>query len=113
MVHLPNRTTSPITLTLVVLPHSLVVAISANPDKKRDALALGAHEFVCLKDPILNHNATKLDYVLNTAANDPPWDYIIGLMETNGTLINLGVSPKGSMDIPHRPHLFKQRKPGS
>ncbi|KAF9206035.1 hypothetical protein BGZ59_000159 [Podila verticillata] len=87
-----------------------VVAISANPDKRRDAVAFGAHEFVCLKDSILN--TTKLDYILNTAANDPPWDHIIGLLEANGTLINLGVSRKGSMDIPHRPHLFKQLKVG-
>ncbi|KAF9319054.1 hypothetical protein BG003_009975 [Podila horticola] len=85
-----------------------VVALSANPDKIRDASNFGAHEFFCYRDPILG--TTKLDYIINTVAGDLPWDHFIGLLEPNGTLINLGVSKKGSMEIPYMPHLFKQLK---
>jgi len=51
-----------------------------------------------------------MDYILNTTSGDLPWDTFIGLLETNGTLINMGVSAKGSMEIPAMPALFKQRK---
>jgi D-arabinose 1-dehydrogenase-like Zn-dependent alcohol dehydrogenase len=87
------------------------VALSANPDKIRDASTFGAHEFFCYREPILG--TTTLDYIINTVAGDLPWDHFIGLLEPNGTLINLGVSKKGSMEIPYMPHLFKQRKLGS
>ncbi|KAF9428311.1 hypothetical protein BGZ94_002818 [Podila epigama] len=85
-----------------------VVAISTSADKKEDALAFGAHEFICTKDPITT--TTKMDFILNTVAGDLPWEDFIGLLETNGTLINLGVSSKGTMEIPYMPHLFKQLK---
>ncbi|KAG0095947.1 hypothetical protein BGZ93_005214 [Podila epicladia] len=85
-----------------------VVALSSNPDKTRDAKSFGAHEFFCYREPILGN--TKLDYIINTVAGELPWDHFIGLLEPNGTLINLGVSKKGSMEIPYNHHLFKQLK---
>ncbi|KAF8937044.1 hypothetical protein BGZ58_003330 [Dissophora ornata] len=85
-----------------------VVAISSTPEKEQDARAFGAHEFICTKEPITTK--TKMDYILNTAACDLPYDTYINLLETNGTLINLGVSPKGTMEIPYIPALFQQIK---
>ncbi|KAG0256144.1 hypothetical protein BG011_004727 [Mortierella polycephala] len=85
-----------------------VVAISSCRDKEQDARAFGAHEFICSKDPITT--ATKMDYILNTVSGDLPWEIFINLLETNGTLINMGVSAKGSMEIPYFPTLFKQLK---
>ncbi|KAF9968282.1 hypothetical protein BGZ70_005279 [Mortierella alpina] len=85
-----------------------VVAISSSRDKEHDARAFGAHEFVCTQDPIAT--STKMDYILNTVSGDLPWETFINLLETNGTLINMGVSAKGSMEIPYFPHLFKQLK---
>lgn len=87
---------------------SPVVVISSSRDKEHDAKAFGAHEFVCTQDPIAT--STKMDYILNTVAGDLPWETFINLLDTNGTLINMGVSAKGSMEIPYFPHLFKQRR---
>lgn len=85
-----------------------VVAISSTHEKKKDALAFGAHEFICTKDPITT--TTKMDYILNTHVGDLPWDIFVNLLMTNGTLINLGIAAKPSMEIPYMPALFNQRK---
>ncbi|KAF9398897.1 hypothetical protein BGX21_007117 [Mortierella sp. AD011] len=85
-----------------------IVAISATREKEQDARAFGAHEFICTKEPITT--TTKMDYILNTVAGDIDYEVFINLLETNGTLINLGVAPKPTMDIPYMPTLFKQLK---
>ncbi|KAF9277931.1 hypothetical protein BKA57DRAFT_483268 [Linnemannia elongata] len=85
-----------------------VVAISSSHEKKRDALAFGAHEFICTKDPITT--TTKMDYILNTHVGDLPWETFVSLLITNGTLINLGIAAKPSMEIPYMPLLFNQLK---
>jgi len=51
-----------------------------------------------------------MDYILNTVSGDAPWGIIVDLLETNGTLINLGLASKDTMEIPYMPALFKQRK---
>ncbi|KAF9426743.1 hypothetical protein BGZ76_002631, partial [Entomortierella beljakovae] len=83
-----------------------VVAISATREKEQDARTFGAHEFICTKDPLTS--TTKMDYILNTVAGDLDWEFYMSLLETNGTLVNLGVAPKPTMEIPYIPALFKQ-----
>ncbi|KAG0202307.1 hypothetical protein BGX33_009777 [Mortierella sp. NVP41] len=85
-----------------------VVAISSTHEKKNDALAFGAHEFICTQDPITT--TTKMDYILNTHVGDLPWEVFVNLLITNGTLINLGIAAKPSMEIPYMPALFNQLK---
>ncbi|KAI1312227.1 hypothetical protein EDD11_003212 [Mortierella claussenii] len=85
-----------------------VVAISPTREKELDARSFGAHEFICLKDPITT--TIKMDYILNTAAGEVDWEVLINLMEINGTIITLGVSPKPTIEIPYMPVLFKQLK---
>ncbi|KAG0361876.1 hypothetical protein BC939DRAFT_480463 [Gamsiella multidivaricata] len=83
-----------------------VVAISSTREKEQDAYAFGAHEFIYTKDPITT--STKMDYIINTVAGDLPWGVFVNLLESNGTLINMGVCPKDTMEIPYIPVLFKQ-----
>lgn len=51
-----------------------------------------------------------MDYILNTHVGDLPWETFVSLLITNGTLINLGIAAKPSMEIPYMPLLFNQRK---
>ncbi|KAF9364464.1 hypothetical protein BGX34_001393 [Mortierella sp. NVP85] len=85
-----------------------VVAISPTRDKECDARSFGAHEFICTKEPITSR--TRMDYILNTVSGDAPWGIIVDLLEINGTLINLGLASKDTMEIPYMPALFKQLK---
>ncbi|KAF9197663.1 hypothetical protein BGZ49_001811, partial [Haplosporangium sp. Z 27] len=88
-------------------PHT-IVAISSTRDKEQDARSFGAHEFICTKEPL--NSTTKMDYILNTVAGNVDWEYFINLLDSNGTLINMGVSHKPTMDIPSLPTIFKQLK---
>ncbi|KAG0046208.1 hypothetical protein BGZ89_005374 [Linnemannia elongata] len=51
-----------------------------------------------------------MDYILNTHVGDLPWETFVSLLITNGTLINLGIAAKPSMEIPYMPLLFNQLK---
>lgn len=51
-----------------------------------------------------------MDCILNTHVGDLPWETFVNLLITNGTLINLGIAAKASMEIPYMPVLFNQRK---
>ncbi|KAF9118496.1 hypothetical protein BGW39_001126 [Mortierella sp. 14UC] len=51
-----------------------------------------------------------MDYILNTHVGDLPWDIFVNLLVTSGTLINLGIAAKPSLEIPYMPALFNQLK---
>lgn len=85
-----------------------MVAISSTHDKKQDAMRFGAHEFLCLADPMITE--TQMDCILNTTAGEFDYWRFMSLLASNGTVINLGVSNKGTVDIPYMPVLFKQCK---
>jgi D-arabinose 1-dehydrogenase-like Zn-dependent alcohol dehydrogenase len=86
----------------------LVVAISSTRDKEDDARSFGAHEFIYTQKPITSR--TKMDFILNTVSGDLPWDAVVDLLDANGTLINMGLAGKDTMEIPYMPALFRQSK---
>ncbi|KAG0219870.1 hypothetical protein BGX31_011149 [Mortierella sp. GBA43] len=83
-----------------------VVAISSTRDKEDDARSFGAHEFIYTQKPITSR--TKMDFILNTVSGDLPWDAVVDLLDANGTLINMGLAGKDTMEIPYIPALFRQ-----
>jgi uncharacterized zinc-type alcohol dehydrogenase-like protein len=69
-----------------------VVAFTTSPDKKQDALKLGAHEVVVSKDrDEMAAQANSLDFILNTVAAPHNLDAFTGLLKRDGTMVLVGV----------------------
>jgi uncharacterized zinc-type alcohol dehydrogenase-like protein len=69
-----------------------VTVLSHSPNKKADALAMGAHEFVATNDPsIFESMAKKFDLVLNTVSADVVIDDYLKMLKLNGTLVVIGI----------------------
>ena len=72
-------------------------AISHTPDKKEDALALGAKEFICSKDKDWAKPwAFTFDFILNTAdmTNEFNLKDYMSTLAVNGTFHNVGLPDK-------------------
>ena len=69
-----------------------VVLFTTSPDKKEDALRLGAREVVVSKnkDEMKAHR-NSFDFILNTVAAPHNLDPFIGLLKLDGTLTLVGV----------------------
>ncbi|KAJ4246343.1 hypothetical protein NW762_013694 [Fusarium torreyae] len=69
-----------------------VVAISRKPDKKEDALALGAHEHIATSDEgWAEKNSRRFDLIINTAdGSNMPWAEYLGLLRMDGTMVQVG-----------------------
>jgi uncharacterized zinc-type alcohol dehydrogenase-like protein len=69
-----------------------VVAFTTSPDKREDALRLGAHEVVVSKDAEqMAAQANSLDLILNTVAASHDLDPFLELLKRDGTMILVGV----------------------
>jgi uncharacterized zinc-type alcohol dehydrogenase-like protein len=68
-----------------------VTAISSSPQKKEEALAFGAQEFIHIKDTtaLIDHEFA-FDLILITASSNLPWVDIIDMAKKRGTLILVG-----------------------
>ena len=88
-----------------------VVLFTTSPDKKADALRLGAHEVVISKnaDEMASH-ANSFDFILNCIAAPHSLDAYLGLLKRDGTMTLVGA--------PAEPHpspavfnlIFKRRR---
>ena len=76
------------------LAHALgahVVAFTTSPDKKQDALALGADEVVVSRNPDeMNAHAGSFDFILNTVAAPHDLDAFLTLLKRDGTMTMVG-----------------------
>ncbi len=69
-----------------------VVAFTTSPDKKQDALALGADEVVVSRnDDEMNAHAQSFDFILNTVAAPHDLDAFLKLLKRDGTMTMVGV----------------------
>ena len=73
-----------------------VVAMSTSMEKKKEAMELGAREFVCSQDKVQMGNWLKdpSDIILNTAYIDDLTVYMYGLA-AGGKFINVGAPDVG------------------
>lgn len=81
-----------------------VYAISHSPNKKDDALKLGAKEFICSEDKDwANPWKFHLDFIINTADKTQKFDLAtyFSLLKVNGVFHNVGIpdEPLGSMSV--------------
>jgi len=84
----------------VKLAHALgahVVAFTTSPDKKQEALDLGADEAVLSRDrDEMRAHARSFDFILNTVAASHNLDAFTALLKRDGTMVLVGV--------PEQPH---------
>jgi uncharacterized zinc-type alcohol dehydrogenase-like protein len=72
-----------------------VVVFTTSPNKKEDALRLGAHEVVVSKNGReMQQHAGSFDFILDTVSADHDIDAYLNLLRTNGTLTLVGAPPK-------------------
>jgi uncharacterized zinc-type alcohol dehydrogenase-like protein len=72
-----------------------VTVLSHSPQKRDDALAMGAHHFVDTNDEtaMANH-AKKFDVILNTVSAELEIDTYLKLLKLDGTLVVIGLPGK-------------------
>ena len=77
-----------------------VVAITASPSKRADAIKLGAHEVILSSDPgDLKAHEARLDFLLDTVSNDHDVVPLLNLLRANGTLCMVGI-PMLPLNVP-------------
>ena len=87
-----------------------VVAFTTSPDKKADALRLGADEVVVSKNrDEMKKQAGRLDLILNTVAAPHDLDAFLALLKRDGTMVLVGVpaEPHPSPNVGNL--IFKRR----
>lgn len=82
-----------IAVKLAVARGSDVTVISTSPDKRADAMALGAHDFLVSKDKEAMAAATRrFDLVLNTVSAPHDLDGLLDILAKDGTMVMLGLA---------------------
>lgn len=75
-----------------------VTVLSTSPNKKNDALALGAHHFAVTKDEAtMKGLRSKFDFILDTVSAQHEYNDYLNLLTLNGTLVVVGIPPKPSI----------------
>lgn len=72
-----------------------VTVLSHSPHKESDALAMGAHHFLCTKDEsIFAGHAKEFDVILNTISAEININHYLSLLNQDGTLVVIGLPGK-------------------
>ncbi|MDB5278537.1 MAG: NADP-dependent alcohol dehydrogenase 2 [Ferruginibacter sp.] len=72
-----------------------VTVLSTSPNKKEDALKLGAHNFVVTKDEEqVKAVANTFDFILDTLSASHDYNMYVGMLKVDGTLICVGLPPE-------------------
>ena len=72
-----------------------VTVLSHSPQKKDDALAMGAHHFIPTNDEsVFKENAKQFDVILNTVSAEINIDNYLQLLKLDGTLVVIGLPGK-------------------
>jgi uncharacterized zinc-type alcohol dehydrogenase-like protein len=87
-----------------------VTVLSTSPEKKEDALRLGAHHFMSTKNPTeMKAYANYFDFLLNTVSAPLDLAQYLDLLKTDGTLIAVG-APSKPMELDAFSLILKRRK---
>ena len=72
-----------------------VTVLSTSPNKKEDALKLGAHNFVVTKDEEqVKSVANTFDFILDTLSASHDYNMYVGMLRVDGILICVGLPPE-------------------
>lgn len=79
---------------LAVAMGAEVTMLSHSPSKEKDAKRLGAHQFVLTSDAEQVKKVTGyFDFILDTVSAEHDYNFYLGLLRTNGTMVCVGVPP--------------------
>jgi len=71
-----------------------VTMLSHSPSKEKDAQRLGAHKFVLTSDESQAKSvAGYFDFILDTVSAQHDYNFYLGMLKTNGTMVCVGVPP--------------------
>ena len=71
-----------------------VTMLSHSASKEADAKRLGAHKFVLTSNAEQTKAVTGyFDFILNTVSAEHDYNFYLGLLRTNGTMVCVGVPP--------------------
>ncbi len=74
-----------------------VTVLSTSPGKQVDANQLGAHAFVCTRDPgVFERHAGSLDLIIDTVSAPHDYNAYLGLLDVHGAMALVGVPPQPS-----------------
>jgi len=86
-----------------------VTMLSHSKSKEADARRLGAHHFALTSDPdAMKGLQNKFDFILNTVSAQHDYNIYLNLLNTNGTMIIVGVPPAPA-EIPAFNLIMKRR----
>ena len=72
-----------------------VTVLSTSPNKKKDALKLGAHSFIVTKDKEqVKMVANTFDFILDTLSASHDYNMYVSMLKVDGTLICVGLPPE-------------------
>ena len=79
----------------VKLAHALgahVTVLSHSPNKRDDALRLGADDFIATKDEsVFKENAGRFDFIFDTASAQHDYNAYLNLLKRDGTMVLVGL----------------------
>ncbi|PKV62433.1 NAD(P)-dependent alcohol dehydrogenase [Pontibacter ramchanderi] len=74
-----------------------VTVLSTSPNKKQDALDLGAHNFAVTKDEAtLRQLRNSFDFIIDTVSAPHDYNLYLSMLKRDGTMILLGAPPEPS-----------------
>ncbi|MET0901350.1 MAG: NAD(P)-dependent alcohol dehydrogenase [Mycobacterium sp.] len=86
-----------------------VTAISTSPDKREQAVELGAHHFITSRGTDeLAAAVNTFDFIVSTVTGAIPWDDYLAALKPQGTLIVVGV-PETAMQISPMSLVFSEK----
>ncbi|MFQ3173209.1 MAG: putative zinc-type alcohol dehydrogenase-like protein [Flavobacterium sp.] len=86
-----------------------VTMLSHSPSKEADAKRLGAHNFALTSDAeVMKSLASEFDVILNTVSADHDYNEYLNLLNTNGTMIIVGM-PSAPAVIPAASLVLKRK----
>jgi uncharacterized zinc-type alcohol dehydrogenase-like protein len=69
-----------------------VTVLSSSPNKRADALALGADDFVATREPdAFRANAGRFDFILDTVSAQHDYNAYLSLLKRDGTMVLVGI----------------------
>lgn len=69
-----------------------VTVLSHSPDKREDALRLGADEFIATRDlEVFDKNAGRFDFILDTVSAKHDYNFYLNLLRRDGTMVLVGL----------------------
>ena len=95
---------------LAVAMGAEVTVISRSNNKKSDSTKLGAKHYINTSEPdMLNQNANKFDFILNTVSSDLDLTPFLNLLKLDSTMVQVGAPEKpNSLNI--FPLIFRRRR---